>query len=63
VLNKAIEIATRAHAGHMECCPQLYHNGFISDDPDKSYILRLTYNKENDVIWKDEKELKCVKDD
>lgn len=36
------------------------YNGFISNAPGKSYILRLTYNKENDVIWKDEKELKCV---
>lgn len=36
------------------------NNGVISSDPGISYILRLSYNKDNDVIWKDEKELKSV---
>lgn len=35
-------------------------NGFISNDPGTSYILRLSYNKDNDVIWKEEKELRSV---
>lgn len=38
------------------------YNGFISSDPGTSYILRLSYNKDNDGIWKDEKELKSVID-
>lgn len=36
------------------------NNGVISSDPGISYILRLSYNKDNDVVWKDEKELKSV---
>jgi hypothetical protein len=36
------------------------NNGVISSDPGTSNILRLSYNKDNDVIWKDEKELKSV---
>jgi hypothetical protein len=36
------------------------YNGLISNGPGTSYILRLSYNKENDGIWKDEKELKSV---
>ncbi|WP_010249538.1 hypothetical protein [Acetivibrio cellulolyticus] len=36
------------------------YNGFINNDPGTSYILRLSYNKDNDIIWKDEKELSNV---
>lgn len=36
------------------------YNGFISNDSGTSYILRLSYNKDNDVIWKDDKELRSV---
>ena len=36
------------------------NNGVISSDPGTSYILRLSYNKDKDVIWKDEKELRSV---
>lgn len=36
------------------------YDGFICNNPGTSYILRLSYNKDNDVIWKDEKELKSI---
>lgn len=63
-INALIPVKVKDIAYPMDIqCNKTYietNNGVINSDPGTSYILRLSYNKDNDVIWKDEKELKSV---